>query len=716
MKIIKRDGGSQVFLPNKIKTRITQQSKGLKVNIDELFLSIMPYIKDGITTTEIDEIIAFKSADKAVIHPDYSILGGRILMSRQSKLLGQPLQDIDEKYDFFSAVTFLSKYSKKSNTKEPIELPSMMYERVANYLHEDNAKYKKELLEELHTKKVNFATPIYSNSGIDKRNALISCNLTSLAEDSLEGIQKTLTNIAKASKEGAGIGLSIDNLRSSKSLVSSFNNNAGGVIRLADIVQSTMRFYKQGDRSGSCALYLSVWHKDILPFLELTLPVGEEKNRARDLFTAVCIDDIFMNCLLENKPYYLFCPHDINKAGLKPLYECWGEEFKDVYYKAVELGLGEEIQPKQIWDSIIRSQVESGRPYVLYKDNANRRNMQNNIGIIKNSNLCIEILEVSKPEYTPQCTLASINLTEHDSLKSISKSVKVLVRALNKVIDVNKWSDEWSEKAGLDQRALAIGVAGLADFFAKKKISFQSEEAKKWNKDIFETIYKSAVKESNKLAIEQGKTYPAWKGSLYEKGETYIEGWSPLSKGEPILMLNSLLIGLMPTASSAILLGSFESFQPIDSNIFTRKVGQGEFLVINKYLVNDLEEIGLWDKEMSDKIISNTGSIQSITEIPNEIRERYKTVWEIPQKALLDLAIIRNKYVDQSQSMNVYHYDAKYSKISSALVYAWKNGLKTGVYYTRTKSKIEEKSKLSLNAPTRPPDSVFTCAGGGCDA
>lgn len=717
MKIIKRDGSSQSFLPNKIKTRIAQQAKGLKINTDELFLSIMPYIKDGITTTEIDEIISFKSADKITVHPDYSILGGRVLISRQSKILDIPSKEIDEKYDFFSAVTFLSKYSKKSELKEPIELPSMMYNRVANHLHSDEPKFKKELLEELYSKKVNFATPTYTNAGVDKRNALISCNLTSLSGDSLENIEDTLFHISKASKEGAGIGLQIDCLRSAKSMVSSFNNNAAGVVRFADMVQSKMRFYKQGDRSGSCALYLSVWHKDIIPFLELTLPVGDEKNRARDLFNAVVIDDVFMNCLLENRSYHLFCPNDIKRAGLKSLYDCWGEEFEEVYNKAISLGLGEEIQPKKVWDSIIRSQVESGRPYVFYKDNANRRNMQDNIGVIKQSNLCQEITSVSMPEYTSQCTLASINLTEHDDLKSIAKSTKVLVRALNSVIDINKWSDDWSEKAGIDQRSLAIGVAGLADFFAKKRISFESDEAKQWNKDIFETMYKSAVKESCKLAIEKGN-YPAWEGSLYSKGETYIEGWSPLEKGYPIPMRNSLLIGLMPTASSAILLGSFESFQPIDSNVFSRKVGQGEFMVINKYLVKDLEEIGLWNKEMSDSIVSNAGSVQSITEIPKDIRDRYKTVWEIPQKSLLDLAVIRNKYVDQSQSMNVYHADAKYSKISSALVYAWKNGLKTGVYYTRTKSKIDENKKLSASEVkvTRPPDSLFTCAGGGCDA
>jgi ribonucleotide reductase alpha subunit len=335
---------------------------------------------------------------------------------------------------------------------------------------------------------------------------------------------------------------------------------------------------------------------------------------------------------------------------------------------------------------------------------------------------CIEIFQASKPEYTPQCTLASINLAEHDSLETIAHSAKVLTIALNRVIDVNKWSDNWSESAGKDQRAIAIGVAGLADFFAKKKISFESDEAKKWNKDIFETIYKSALTQSMIMAEQSGRTYPAWKGSRYEKGETYIEGWSPKPNGEPIPVLNSLFLGLMPTASSAILLGSFESFEPVTSNVFTRRVGQGEFLIVNKYLVRELIELNLWDLDMRNKIIKNEGSIQNIMEIPEDIRFRYKTVFEIPQKALLDLAIIRNEYVDQSQSLNVYHADAKYSKISSALTYAWKNGLKTGSYYTRTKSAQKANSKLASNEqqtqqlPQRPEDSVFVCAGGGCAA
>ena len=722
MKIIKRDGTKQPFMPNKILTRIRTQSKGLKVNPDKIFQKVVPHIKDGMTATDIDEIIAFQAADLQIEHPDYAMLGGRILISRQTKILEVETKPVDDKFDSFAASTFLKKYSMRDDSERPLEIPSMMHARVANHLYPDSFKERRKLLNELYEKKINFATPILSNSGVEGRNGLISCNLTTLMDDSIEGINATLDKIAHGSKEGSGIGLCIDRLRSSKSMVSSFKGYAGGVVRFADMVQAKMRFFKQGNRSGSCALYLSTWHKDVLKFLELRLPIGEELNRTRDLFTAITIDDVFMNCLMNEEKYYLFCPNDIKKAGLKPFYEIHGEEFKQVYNQAVELGLGEEIDPKKIWDAIIRSQVESGTPYVFYKDNANRRNMQDNIGIINQSNLCIEIMQASKPTYTPQCTLASVNLAEHSNLKSIAKSVKVLVRALNKVIDNNKWSDEWSKKAGEDQRAIAIGVAGLADFFAKKKISFESEEAKKWNNDIFETMYKSAVKESMELSIEEGETYPAWENSRYSRGETYIEGWSPLAEGEPIPMKNSLLLGLMPTASSAILLGSFECFEPITSNVFTRMVGDGEFVVVNKYLVRELDELGLWTPEIRDTIIANEGSVQDIIEIPEDIRYRYKTVWEIPQKVLLELSVIRNKYIDQSQSLNVYHKDAKYSKISSALVFAWKKGLKTGAYYTRTESKLAKNKKLSASKnetmplPKRPENSMFTCAGGGCDA
>jgi ribonucleotide reductase alpha subunit len=389
MKIIKRDKSTQQFTPNKILARIKTQSKGLKIDYDMLFKEVIPLIYDNISTTEIDEIIAFKAADKVIYHPDYSLLGGRILLSRQSKLIGKELEPVDLLYDFFAATTFLTKYSMKDENKMPIELPSCMYNRVSKYLHDNNEDDRLELLNELKSKRANFATPTYTNAGVSSRNGMISCNLTHLEEDSFEGIEETLTKISAASKEGSGIGLLIDNLRSKDSIVESFKGNAGGVVRLADMVQSKMRFYKQGTRSGSCALYLSVWHRDILDFLELTLPIGDEQLRTRDLFTSVIINDLFMEKLQNNEDWYTFCPNEIKKAGLIPLHELYGDDFVAEYNKAIELGLGKKIDPKSIFDSIIKSQVESGKPYVMFKDNANKKNMQSNIGIIKQSNLCV---------------------------------------------------------------------------------------------------------------------------------------------------------------------------------------------------------------------------------------------------------------------------------------------------------------------------------------
>ena len=389
MRIQKRDKTTQAFMPNKNLNRIKAQATGLKVDSDSLFQEVVPLISDNITTTEIDEIIAFKAADKVIQHPDYSLLGGRILLSRQSKLIGKELQPVDLTYDFFAATTFLTKYSMKDSNKTPVELPSCMYARVSNFLYDNDEVNNSELLDELTSKRCNFATPTYTNAGIEKRGGMISCNLTHLEEDSFEGIENTLTKISSASKEGSGIGLLIDPLRSKDSIVESFQGNAGGVIRLADMVQSKMRFYKQGSRSGSCALYLSLWHRDIFDFLELTLPIGDEQMRTRDLFTSVVVNDLFMEKLEKNEDWYLFCPNDIKKAGLKPLYDVHGEEFNQEYQKAVDLGLGKKVNPKDIFDLIIKSQVESGRPYVMFKDNANKRNMQNNIGLIKQSNLCI---------------------------------------------------------------------------------------------------------------------------------------------------------------------------------------------------------------------------------------------------------------------------------------------------------------------------------------
>lgn len=434
MKIIKRNGKVQSFSPNKILARIKTQAKGLNIDTDGLFKEVIPLINDNVTTTEIDEIIAFKSADKIIVHSDYSLLGGRILLSRQSKLINKELQPVDLTYDFFAATTFLTKYSEKDDSEKPIELPSCMYLRVSNFLS-NTEKENEELLDELNNKRGNFATPTYTNADIEGRGGMISCNLTHLSDDSFEGIEETLTKIASASKEGSGIGLLVDPCRSKDTIVSSFKSNAGGIARLADMVQGKMRFYKQGSRSGSCALYMSVWHRDIIDFLELTLPIGIAEMRTRDLFTSVIINDLFMKKLMNNETWHLFCPHEIKLAGLRPLYDLIGDEFDKEYNKAVELGLGKKIEPKKIFDYIITSQVESGKPYVMFKDNANKRNMQDNIGPIKQSNLCISedaILDIKiNDEY--------LKLTIKDVVNKFNKGYEIYVKSNNIGTDVDEY-------------------------------------------------------------------------------------------------------------------------------------------------------------------------------------------------------------------------------------------------------------------------------------
>lgn len=711
MQIVKRSGRRQQFSPNKIMTRIKNAANGLKIDVDNVFKSVIPNVEDGMNTTEMDELLAFKIADFIQDHPDYSILASRILITRQGKLIGVEPEEVDLNYDFFGTVTFLKKYSIRDENETPLELPSMMYDRVAKFFAKDEEEFKI-FSEQLKSKRISVATPILTNAGTN-RKAYISCNITTNIGDDSQSILNTLDNISLASREGAGIGLCIDNLRSSKSNVSSFNGKAGGVVRYADMVQSHMRFFRQGTRSGSAALYLSVWHKDIEDFLKLRLPVGDEKLRTRDLFTAVVVNDNFMRALLNGDDWYLFCPNDILKNGLTPLQDLHGEEFENEYNKAVELGIGEKISPKTIWDAIIKSQSESGMPYTFYKDNANAINMQDNIGTIKSFNLCAEFAGVSKPNYTSQCDLGLINLAAHTSLDTIKESSGILSRLLNRVIDKNEWQDKPSEAAGNHQRSIGIGIGGLADFFAIQDLSFTSPEARKWNVDIQEAIYKGAVIESNRLAVESGVNYPAWSGSKYEKGETYIDGWSPVEEGEPIMMWNSILCCLMPSASTSILLGVNECFEPFGSNLQVRNTGAGEFLLINKYLVEDFEKLGIWNDHTKSLLIANGGSVQDLP-VTDHIREKYKTVWEISQKDLITMAADRAKFIDQSQSMNLYFENGTYGKISGALKYAWEQGLKTGSYYIKTEKKTEKPKRLAqmnIESNSGSESSQYECFG-----
>ena len=680
MKIKKLNGSLQSFMPNKILNRLKIQSKGLNVNPDLIFKESVSGVYDGMSTTDIDLLLAKTAANKIVDHFDYSYLASRIAITRQSKLIGVEPMDSDFLYDYIGIQSFFFKYSMRDDNENPIELPHMMYKRVAKFLECD--KY----FDDLRYKKISVATPILINSG-KQGGSLISCNITTLEEDSTQGILSTLNDISNASRDGAGIGLHIHNLRSKHSIVSSFKGKAGGVVRFADMVQSHMRFFKQGNRSGSAALYLGIWHRDVEDFLHLRLQIGEDRMRTRDLFTSICIPDLFMEKLnSDDDEWYLFCPNDIEKLGGKQLHDTWGQEFKDLYQKYIEAGIGHKTSVKKLWKMILTSQAEAGLPYTFFWDNANKQNPQSNIGIIRGYNLCAEFAGVSNPKYTSQCDLGLIPLhnIEKNDFKEVANRVKKLVTILNKVIDKNNWSTKAAEKAGNHQRAIGIGIAGLADYFAIHKISFESHEAKEFNDKLMETIYSAAKKQSSHLAEKvYKKSYPAWKGSQYEK--------------EGVPMANSLLLCLMPSASTSALLGINEMFEAFYSNVFLRRLDVGEFLIINKYLQGELMELGIWNDNIKNKIIANEGKIQTITEIPEDIRYRYKTIFEIKQKVFIDLAAIRQKHIDQGQSMNLYFEQATTAKMGGALNYAWKEGLPTGSYYVRTVNILNNLSRLAVD-------------------
>lgn len=691
MNIKKSNNTEQLFTPNKILKRIKDQSIGLDVKVEEVFKKAIQGVVEGMTTKEIDNLVAISAADLIPEHPDYSYLASRIIITRQGKIIGKNPKETDFLFDFFGIRSFFHKYSLRNDRGEPLELPHMMYERVAKCFANDKDE-EKEFYHYLSNRLYTGGTPILTNAGTD-RKSYISCNLTSLIEDSTAGILNTIDDVSNASRDGAGIGLHIHNLRSEKSLVSSFKGAAGGVVRFADMVQSHMRFFKQGNRSGSAALYLGVWHRDIIEFLSLRLPTGDEKLRTRDLFTAVCIPDLFMEKLVAGETvWYVFCPNDIVKAGKKPLHDTWGDEFKNLYAEYVELGLGTPIQIRELWDLLIRAEVEGGVPYTFFWDNANRNNHQDNIGVITGSNLCIEITEVTKAGYTAQCCLGSINLETNLTLDQIKESTMSLTKFLNRVIDKNHWSTAGAGVAGLDQRALAIGVSGMANHLAIKKINY--EDSVDIQEEIIKTIYNAAISKSHILAVEEGIELPCWEDSVYDRG-----GSQHTLEFKNHKVANSLFVGLMPTASTSALVGVNESFEPFESNLFVRSIDNGEFIMINKHLVKDLQELGLWDKEIIEDLKYYEGSVQQLN-IPDDIKERYKTVWEMRPRAIIDIAIARQKWIDQSQSLNMYYADPKSNTISSALIHAWRGGLKTGSYYTKVKSKLEKPKRLGQEKKT----------------
>jgi ribonucleoside-diphosphate reductase alpha chain len=616
----------------------------------------------------------------------------------------------------------------------------------------------------LSTQLISPATPIMINSGTIVPQ-LASCVLHYNNSDSRGGLLDTLTDISTYSSDAAGIGLSMSNIRSKESRISSSGGFAGGLLKYLKIVNESLRFFnQQGRRPGSAAIYIEPWHKDIFDLLDIKKNTGQEELRARDLFTALWIPDNFMRAVRESSDWYLFCPNDIKRAGIKPLQECYGEEYEENYNKAVEMGLGKKVTAQSIWYKIIESQIETGVPYLCSKDSANRKTNHQNIGVIKQSNLCNEIYQYTDEDTTAICTLSSMILKNFIidgkfNFNLLFHETRKVVRALNKVIDINHYSTEKGLKGGMEQRAIAIGTQGLADVFFLMDYVFTSDEAKKLNKEIFETIYYGAVYESNNLCkTGEYQPYKYFNGSPMSKGIFQFDMWGLTNENVSGLwdwdslkedvktygVCNSLTTAQMPVASSAKITGSFEMTEPAHSALFNRRVVGGEIMIVNKYLINDFEKMGIWNESVKHEIIMNEGSIQNInfnkyldTEDKNHTKKvkrveyllkKYKTIWEISQRELIDMSADRAPFIDQSQSMNIYLANPTVSKITTSHFHGWDKGLKTLCYYVRTKAistgakhlavdvsqtnqPLPEIDYSKMNLPPKPDSSLVDCFG-----
>jgi len=799
LKIIKRNGEETSFNPQKIYTRIKKAAKGLNVNPDEIFITVITSVptEGEITTKQLDKLIADISASYTGNHHDYSRLAAQTSISsfhketldsfyetmkvlNDDKIINDEMvkkienygpekidalinHEMDFNFDYFAWRSLHEMYLLKKSNGVVFERPQHMYMRVAVWVtdtFEDAAEYYKSL----STQTISPATPIMINSGT-KVPQLSSCVLHYNNGDSRDGLLDTMRDISTYSSDAAGIGLCMSNIRSKESRIAGSGGYAGGLLKYLKIVNESLRFFnQQGRRPGSAAIYIEPWHKDIFDLLDIKKNTGADELRARDLFTALWIPDNFMEAVKADGDWYLFCPNDIKKSGLKALQECFGEEYESVYQQAVSMGLGKKVKALDVWMKIIESQVETGVPYLASKDSANKKTNHQNIGVIRQSNLCIEIFQATNEETTAICTLSSLvlkNYIEKGSynFQKLFDETRKIVRALNIVIDVNSYSTEKGRKGGLEQRAIGIGTQGLADVFFLLDMIFDSEEAKILNKKIFETIYYAALFESNQLC-KSGKyePYKFYEGSPISEGKFQFDLWGLESSELSGLwdwdslrksiaehgICNSLVTAQMPVASSAKITGSFEMTEPAHSALFNRRVVGGEILIVNKYLIQDFEKLGIWGEDLKNDIIMNDGSIQNINfnhyldpedkgydkkvQRIEHLIKKYKTVWEIPQKSLIDMAADRAPYIDQSQSMNLYMSNPSVSKISSAHFYSWSKGLKTLSYYLRTKAistgakhlamDIERKSKPKsfeqkpeIIQATKPDNSDFECFG-----
>ena len=747
MFVIKRDGHKEPVMFDKITARIKKLCYSLNPLVDPVRVSmrVIEGLYDGVTTSELDNLAAEVSATMTTSHPDYATLAARISVSnlhkntkksfsetmadlynyvnprtgKKAPLLSDEVYKVIEKnaekldstiiynrdfnYDYFGFKTLERSYLLRLNGVV-VERPQHMLMRVSVGIHYDDLDSAIETYNLMSKKFFTHATPTLFNSGTPKPQ-LSSCFLLTMKEDSIDGIYDTLKQTAKISQSAGGIGLSIHNIRSTGSYISGTNGTSNGIVPMLRVFNDTARYVDQGGgkRKGSFAIYIEPWHSDIFDFLDLKKNHGKEEMRARDLFYAMWIPDLFMKRVESNEDWTLMCPNEC-----PGLYDCHSEEFEKLYLNYEKEGKGRKtIKARELWEKILESQIETGTPYMLYKDACNRKSNQKNLGTIRSSNLCTEILEYTSKDEIAVCNLASIalpmfiknNSFDHKELFNVTKRV---TKNLNKVIDRNYYPVKEAENSNFRHRPIGLGVQGLADAFIKLRMPFTSDEAKALNQDIFETIYYAALTASMEEAQRDG-TYKSYKGSPISKGEFQhnmwgvkdedLSGrwdWAKLRKDiKKNGVRNSLLVAPMPTASTSQILGNNECFEPYTSNIYTRRVLSGEFIVVNKHLLEDLVKLGLWNEELKQELMKANGSIQHIDFIPQDIKDLYKTVWELSMKDIIDMARHRGYFIDQSQSLNLFMEGATMAKLTSMHFYAWKSGLKTGMYYLRTKSAVD---------------------------
>jgi ribonucleoside-diphosphate reductase alpha chain len=741
MLVVKRDGRKESVKFDKITARIEKLCYGFQlVDPIDVAKKVIEGLFDGVTTSELDNLAAETAASLTTKHPDYALLASRIAVSNLHKntiksfsetmrllhdyidpktgkdasliaddvweviqnnaelLDSSIIYDRDFGFDYFGFKTLEKSYLLKINGKIA-ERPQHLFMRVSVGIHKEDIESAIKTYHLMSERWFTHATPTLFNAGTPKPQ-MSSCFLLTMKDDSIDGIYDTLKQTAKISQSAGGIGLSIHNVRATGSYISGTNGTSNGIIPMLRVFNDTARYVDQGGgkRKGAFAIYLEPWHADIFEFLDLRKNHGKEEMRARDLFYALWVSDLFMQRVEANEEWSLFCPHEA--PGLA---DCFGAEFVELYTRYEKEGRARRVvKAQELWFAVLDAQVETGTPYLLYKDAANSKSNQQNLGTIKSSNLCTEIMEYTDANEVAVCNLASLALPryiingtfDHNKLYDVTYQATL---NLNKIIDHNYYPIKEAEYSNLRHRPIGLGVQGLADTFIQLRMPFESDEAKQLNKEIFETIYFAAMTASKDLAIKDG-AYETFKGSPLSKGKFQFDLWnvSPASTRWDWENLrldvmnhgvrNSLLVAPMPTASTSQILGNNECFEPYTSNIYTRRVLSGEFIVVNKYLLRDLVNLGLWTPAMKDKIITANGSVQDIAEIPADIKELYKTVWEIKMRNIIDMAADRGAYVCQSQSLNLFINAPNASKLTSMHFYAWKKGLKTGMYYLRTQA------------------------------